>query len=165
LRKDAQPALTMAIPVKAGCFYLEDLVPSDVFVGASLILRQGGRFLFRVRPIKEEQGRPLIELTGIGGALEAVDETYSLGVLREVRGEIGCAEGHGAGCQVKLVPCGRTLVVRARKQMEWAELQGSERPAALVYRHHRTPPRQPWHGGTEGRGCLIVYLADLEGPP
>ncbi len=145
--------------------HLEDLIPSDSFVGTSLILRQEGRFLYGIRPIRELDKRPLIELTGIGGGIEEEDETYALGVLREAREEIGCGEGSGEGCRVKLVPCGRTLVVRGQKQLEWAELQGSQRPAAVVYRHYRTPPHQPWHASNEGQGCLIVFLADLKGQP
>ena len=70
-----------------------------------------------------------------------------------------------ACCRVRLIPCGRTLVVRGRDQLSWVALQGPERPAALVFRHHRTPPHEPWHAHNQGRAWLIVYLADLEGRP
>ena len=165
MRKDVQPGWPMAIPEMAGPRQLEDLIPIDSFVGTSLILRQDGRLLYGMRPIREVQKRPLIELTGIGGGIEEVDETYASGVLREAREEIGCGEGAGAGCRVKLLPCDRTLVVRGQEQMEWAKLQGPQRPAAVVYRHYRTPPHRPWHASNRGQGCLIVFLADLEGQP
>jgi hypothetical protein len=44
-------------------------------------------------------------------------------------------------------------------------LRGPEKPAALVFRHHRTPAHQPWHARNQGQAWLIVYLADLEGQP
>lgn len=48
---------------------LTDIVPNDMFVGTSLILRQGERFLYGIRPPKREGSAQIIELTGIGGAL------------------------------------------------------------------------------------------------
>lgn len=136
---------------------LEDLIPSGAFVGTSLILRQGARFLFGMRPIKQAQDRCVIELTGIGGGIEVEDMTYAAGVRREAQEEIGC--------DVRLIPCARTVVVCGQDQVRWVELQGPERPAALVYRHHRTPPHQPWHEHNQGEGYLIVYLGRLLGSP
>lgn len=136
---------------------LEDLIPEGVFVGTSLILKEGERFLFGIRPAKVEGDRPILELTGIGGRLEQEDESYAAGVRREAQEEIGC--------DVVLVPCARTLVVSSQHQMEWVELQGPEQPAALVLRRHRTPPHQPWHAGNADLGYLVVYLATLAGSP
>ena len=46
--------------------HLSDIVPEDMFVGTSLILRRGDRFLYGPRPLQEEGARQVIELTGIG---------------------------------------------------------------------------------------------------
>lgn len=163
MKNVVQPVVPEEIPDLAGRSRLEDLTPADSFVGTSLILRQGGRFLYGMRPIREGARQPLIELTGIGGGIEPEDETYTLGVLREAEEEIGC--GDEAACRVHLIPCVRTLVVRSQEEMAWAELRGPERPAALVFRRYRTPPHRPWDARNEGKGCLIVYLADLQGQP
>jgi hypothetical protein len=136
---------------------LEDIIPDDLFVGTSLILRQAGRFLYGMRPIKSENGRPVIELTGIGGGMEQVDDTYTAGAIREAHEEIGC--------DVQLIPLPETLIIRSRDHIERIELAGPEQPAALVFRNYRTPPHQPWHPHNSGKGCLIVYLARLMGVP
>jgi hypothetical protein len=44
-------------------------------------------------------------------------------------------------------------------------LQGEERPAAVVFRRFLTPPHQPWHEDSQGEGCLVVFLAELDGQP
>jgi hypothetical protein len=160
-----QPDVPLALPVREGRPRLDDLIPAGVFVGTSLLLRQQDRFLYGMRPVREGDPAPIIELTGIGGAIEPLDESYTLGVMREAREEIGCGAGKEAACRVLLRPCGRTLVVLGQDDLSWARLQGAERPAALVFRHHRTPPHQPWHPSRKGSGWLIVYLADLEGQP
>jgi 8-oxo-dGTP pyrophosphatase MutT (NUDIX family) len=165
LTNAVQPAVPIAIPVQAGRPCLEELIPEGPFVGTSLILRQHGRFLYGMRPVRGAETPPVIELTGIGGGIEPTDKTFTLGVLREAEEEIGCGDGKGAGCRVNLIPCGRTLVVHGRHQLSWVTLRGPERPAALVFRHHRTPPRAPWHAQNQGQAWLIVYLADLEGRP
>lgn len=136
---------------------LDQLIPSGMFVGTSLILRGAGCFLYGMRPIRCEGDRPIIELTGIGGGLEPEDETYTTGLLREVQEEIAC--------DVRLIPCLETLVVRGPERVERVRLGGRERPAALVFRRHRTPPHQPWHEDHAGEGCLIVYLGELAGSP
>jgi hypothetical protein len=121
---------------------LDEIIPDGIFVGTSLILPRGGRFLYGMRPLKGEGGRPVIELTGIGGGVEAFDESYSAGALREACEEIGC--------DVRLIPCPETLIVRSRDRIERVRLGGRERPAAVVYRKHRTPPHRPWHERNAG---------------
>jgi 8-oxo-dGTP pyrophosphatase MutT (NUDIX family) len=143
--------------------HLSDIVPDDVrnpvspFVGTSLILRQGGRLLYGLRPPRAEDSRQIIELTGIGGGLEDEDETLAAGVLREAQEEIGCG--------VKLLPCPETIIVRSQDNVERVRLQGEERPAAVVFRYYRTPPHQPWHEDNQGEACLVVFLAELDGQP
>ena len=136
---------------------LSDLVPKGMFVGTSLILRQGGRFLHGARPPRAEGPRQVIELTGIGGGVEDEDESLTAGVLREAQEEIGCS--------VRLLPCRETVVVRGQDCVEQVALQGEERPAAVVFRRYRTPPHQPWHEDNQGEACLVVFLAELDGQP
>ena len=145
-------------------FTLNDLIPEGMFVGTSLILRDGERFLYGMRPARLEAGRLVIELTGIGGSLEETDASYTAGVLREVEEEIGCAVG--------LIPCAQTLVVRSQDVIERVALEGAERPAAVVFRYHRTPPHQPWTQAGQSAlteadraGCLLVFLGELQGAP
>lgn len=136
---------------------LSDIADDDVFVGTSLILRKGGRFLYGLRPWSHQSEEPVIELTGIGGGLEAEDSTLWAGALREAQEEIGCP--------VRLVPCQETLVVRGRNDVERVQIAGQERPPAVVFRHFRTPPHQPWHERHQDQSCLIVFLAELLGEP
>jgi len=100
---------------------LSSLLPEGMFTGTSLILRQGKRFLLGARPSKREGSLDVIELTGIGGGLEAKDPSVTAGLLREVREEIGCPvrlpfapEGEDPTGW----PCAETLVVRGWKQVE-----------------------------------------------
>ena len=136
---------------------LSDIVPDDMFLGTSLILRQGGRLLYGVRPPRAEGSRQIIELTGIGGGVEDEDESLVAGVLREAQEEIGCG--------VRLLPCPETIIVRSQHDVERVTLQGKERPVAVVFRRYRTPPHQPWHQDNQGEACLVVYLAELDGQP
>lgn len=136
---------------------LSDLVPRDIFVGTSLILRQNGRLLYGCRPPFQEDSRQIVELTGIGGGMEDEDESLTAGVLREAHEEIDAG--------VRLLRCRETIVVYAPDRVERLALQGEERPAAVVFRHYHTPPRQPWHGDGRDEGCLVVFLAELESQP
>jgi len=136
---------------------LDDLIPAGTFVGTSLILRQGGRFLCGVRAPQTEGTRTILELTGIGGGVEPEDECVTAGVLREVREEIAC--------EVLVLESPETLVVRGPGLVERVTLRGRERPAAVVFRHWPTPPHQPWEAGSKVGGCLVVFLADLQGTP
>jgi 8-oxo-dGTP pyrophosphatase MutT (NUDIX family) len=133
------------------------LLPDGGFLGTSLILRRRGLLLYGIRPPKQEAGRDVLEVTGIGGAMEAEDKSLTSGVQREAREEIGSS--------VQLVPCRETVVVRSGGTVERVVLQGEERPAAVVFRHHRTPPHHPWHQSHEGQGILVVFLAELKRPP
>ena len=137
--------------------HLSDIVPDDMFVGTSLILPQGGRFLYGMRPPRAEGSRQIIELTGIGGGVEDEDESLIASVLREAQEEIGCG--------VRSLPCSETIIVRSRDNVERVTVQGSERPAAVVFRYYRTPPHQPWHEDNQGEACLVVFLAELDGQP
>ena len=117
------------------------LIPPDVFVGVGMILPCEGRFLLGIRPPKMDHSLPLLELTAIGGAMEASDESLTAGALRESQEETGCA--------VRFASCCETLVVHDGKNMEWVRVLGSERPAVVVFRHYRTPPHdlaQPTQG-------------------
>jgi len=136
---------------------LDDLIPAGTFVGTSLILRKGGRFLYGVRAPQTEGTRTILELTGIGGGVEPEDECVTAGVLREVQEEIACA--------VLVLESADTLLVRGPGLVERVTLRGRERPAAVVFRHWPTPPHQPWEARSEVGGCLVVFLADLQGTP
>lgn len=136
---------------------LLQLVPEGMFAGTSLILRQSGRFLYGVRPPRVEGLRQVIELTGIGGGLEDEDKSLTACVLREAREEMGC--------NVRLLPCRETVVVRGQNRVQRVELQGEELPVAVVFRRFRTPPHQPWHEDNQGEACLVVFLAELDGQP
>lgn len=136
---------------------LVDIVPKDMFVGTSLILKQKGRFLYGLRPAKEEKTRKVIELTGIGGGIEDSDKSYSAGALREAQEEMGCG--------VEVIPCSKTLIVRGQGKVERVRIEGEERPAAVVFRRYRTPPHQPWHEDNQGQACLIVFAAEVKGQP
>ncbi len=136
---------------------LRELVPGGIFVGTSLILRQGDRFLYGIRPAREEGGRPILELTGIGGGLEGRDRSLSDGAIREAQEEIGCP--------VRLLVCSDTLLVRSQTELERVALDGTERPAAVVFRNYRTPPHQPWHEDSAGKACIVVFAAEIDGRP
>lgn len=133
------------------------LIPPAVFVGVGTFLPCDGRFLLGIRPPKQDRSLSILELTAIGGGLEASDKTLSAGVLRESREEIGCA--------VRFVSCSETLVIHDGTHMEWVRVLSTERPAAVVFRNHRTPPREPWHREHQGRSCLVLFVAELGGRP
>lgn len=120
-------------------------------------LRRGGQLLYGVRPARAEGARMVLELTGIGGAMEEEDGSLTAGALREAREEMDCT--------VRLLPCDETVVVRGPNRVERLSLHGEERPAAVVFRHHRTLPHQPWHPDHQGEACIVVFLAELSGHP
>jgi len=145
------PAPTVSVPD------VYALIPPDVFVGVGMILPFEGHFLLGVRPPKLDHSLPVLELTAIGGAMEASDASLSAGALRESQEEIGCT--------VRFAPCCETLVVHDETHMEWVRILGPERPAVVVFRHYRTPPHKPWHTQHKGRSCLILFLAGLDSQP
>lgn len=136
---------------------LSAIVPEDIFIGTSLILRHGDRFLYGVRPVKQENHHAVLELTGIGGGLEKTDRNYTEGVLREVQEEISC--------QVNLIAAEETIVVRGPEEIDWVQIVGDEKPIAVVFRYHQTPPHQPWHPDNQGKACLIIFMSELDGVP
>lgn len=69
--------------------HLTEIVPEDLFVGTSLLIRQGDRFLFGIRPAKRDGDDFVLELTGISDALEDADVSFTAGVQREAKEEIG----------------------------------------------------------------------------
>lgn len=136
---------------------LADLIPPDTFLGTSLILGGDDRFLYGMRPPVEVRGRSIVELTGIGGKIEPGDLTYTAGVLREAQEEIGC--------DVSIIDCQETLVVRGSDRIEPVVLVGGNRPAAVVTRRYGTPPHQPWDERGTGEVCVIVFAGALAGQP
>ena len=121
---------------------LEDLIPDGAFVGTSLILRRGDHFLYGMRPARQEEDRLVIELTGIGGAVEQEDPTFTAAVRREAQEE--------TGCDVYLLHCPDTLVVHGPDQLQQVRLAGPERPAAVVF---RMKPRR------ESSSCLGMGIS------
>ncbi len=141
---------------------LADWLPDDSFIGSSLIVRESqdqeiNRFLYGIRPVRQESGRQVLELTGIGGKIEAQDASIGAGVIREAQEEIACA--------VRLLPSPQTLLVKGRKDIQLIEVAGPEKPLVIIYRHHRTPPHRPWHHTNQGAGWLVIFLAELQGRP
>ena len=141
---------------------LEDLLPADMFIGTSLVLREGksagsNRFLYGIRPAKEEGKRVIHELTGIGGRLEAEDSSAGAGVIREAQEEIACA--------VSLIPSSMTLLINGYNKVDLIRVAGPERPLAIIYRHHSTPPHSPWHPYNNGLACQVLFLGKLKGRP
>lgn len=134
-----------------------DLLPPNIFLGVSLIIPQDGRFLFGIRPPKFINNQEILEITGIGGRLELSDHSLTDCAQREASEEIAA--------QIKILPMPRTLVVRGDHSIEEVELQGDERPAAIVFRGHRTPPHSPWDADRVDSGCIAVFLAELAGRP
>lgn len=137
--------------------HLDDLIPTGTFVGASLILPAGGRLLYGCRLPQFEGSRQVVELTGIGGRLEPSDDSLIASVSREAQEELGC--------QVEVLPSTETVVVRGPGRVERVELDGDERPAAVVFRRFRTPPHAPWHADHRGEAHLVVFRGELRGQP
>jgi 8-oxo-dGTP pyrophosphatase MutT (NUDIX family) len=146
---------------------LDDLIPADSFVGVSLILPRGGRFLYGIRPPRPDRSgqaarskasqMPVLEITGIGGGLEPQDADYVAGARREAQEEVGC--------DVQIVDCAQTLHIQGPDAVTCGPLEGENRPVAVVFRHHRAPPHQPWHPHRAGDGYLIVCLAVMACAP
>lgn len=136
---------------------LADLIPPGMFVGTSLILPRAGRFLFGLRRPRQEGDRHVLELTGIGGRMEPDDASPGAGARREAREE--------TGCDVRLMPCSTTMVVRGPGQTERVALAGDERPAALVFRRRGTRPHEPWDPEGGETFCVPVFAGECLGQP
>jgi len=132
-------------------------MPVGIFIGVSLILPVSGRFLFGIRPPKHFGNQTILELTGIGGGIEPTDASLSYAAQRETTEEI-C-------CQVHLNSSLSTLIVHSQEKFETVEIEGTERPAAIVYRNYRTPPHQPWYPEHSGSSCLVIFWGTLIGQP
>ncbi len=133
------------------------LVPEGYFIGTSLILPDRERFLFGIRQPKWVGKRAILEITGIGGGLEAWDKSILDGVQREAMEEIGS--------RVRLVSSKETLIVQSREEHEWVRPAGELKPAAVVFRGYRTPAHHPWHTSRRGDAALLVFRASLIEPP
>jgi 8-oxo-dGTP pyrophosphatase MutT (NUDIX family) len=148
----------------AGGLSLTQLLPDETFLGTSLILRKAGRsprdgasLLYGIRAPRIADGRQVLEVTGIGGALEDSDASLAAGVVREALEE--------TGCDVRLLRCRETLVVRSERDVTRVELSGRERPAAVVFRHYGTRPREPWSDEHRGTLCVVVFAGELRTEP
>lgn len=130
-----------------------DLLPTQTFIGVSLVIPQEGSFLFGIRPPKWIANQEILEITGIGGRLEKEDDSLTACAQREAYEEIAAP--------IRIIPAPRTLVVRGSHLIEEFTLQGPERPLALVFRGYRTPPHQPWHPQKLDSGCIVVFLAEV----
>ena len=80
-----------------------------------------------------------------------------MGAVREAREEIDC--------EVRLLECDKTLVVRGTDDVQMVELSSPEKPAALVFRNHHTPIRQAWSLENSGGVCILVFAAEIIGVP
>jgi len=142
---------------------LSELIPADAFVGAGVILRHRGRFLFGIRPLRWDGERATAEITAIGGRIEASDASLSDGVEREACEEIGC--------DVHLEPCERTLLARGPGELSYAAIGGAEQPAAIVFRYYKAPAHQPWNAPRLGQpnyrppSRIMLFLGELTGEP
>ena len=147
----------MPSPTETVTTLLATLAPLGVFVGVSLIIPGPAGFLLGGRPLRVTPAGLVVELTGIGGGLLPTDNSLTAAARREADEEIGC--------DVRLLECADTVLVRGPGQVETLTLAGSEKPAAIVFRGHRTPPHEPWQRPHQGETCLVVFLAELFEPP
>ena len=136
---------------------VSDLLAPKAFLGVGLILRQPGGFLFGIRPPKQHSSQIILEITGIGGKMEAGDASLAHCARREAYEEISAA--------IRILPCPHALVVRSLDQVQEVTFEGIDRPAALVFRGHRTPPHQPFISVQPDDGCVVVFLAELIDSP
>lgn len=133
------------------------LVSSAVFCGAGSLVSRAGRFLCGIRPLRQEQDQLIAQVTAIGGGLEAYDDSFMAGALRESLEEMNCP--------ICFQPCAETLIVHGPAQVQRKRLADPIGPAAVVFRHWHTPARRPWHVPHDGWQCLVLYQAALAGTP
>ena len=136
---------------------LSPIVALAVFLGAGVLLAGSGRLLCGIRPLRPEGDHQIAQVTAIGGGVQAGDPSFMAGALRESLEEMSCP--------VTFQACAETLIVSGPGQVRWQRLADPIGPAAVVFRHWHTPPRQPWHVPHDGWQCLVLYRADLAGTP
>ncbi len=134
-----------------------DMLEPDDFIGAGVLLAEDGRFLCGIRPLRWEDGWPIVQLTAIGGGMEPYDCSLVAGVQRECLEEMRCA--------IRVHPCAETLVVLGPAQVERRRLADPIGPASVIFRHWHTPPGDPWRVPHDGRQCLILFAGSLVGTP
>ncbi|MEW5986627.1 MAG: NUDIX domain-containing protein [Chloroflexota bacterium] len=100
---------------------LSSLVPAGHFLGVSLILPRDGRFLYGLRPARLEGERQVVQITGIGGGVEADDVSFAAAAQREALEEIGCS--------VRIGDCPETVVVRGRHDVQTVKAAAVPPPA------------------------------------
>jgi 8-oxo-dGTP pyrophosphatase MutT (NUDIX family) len=131
---------------------LTDLTHAGMPRAASVLLADGERFLFGVRPPVLERDRYLLRLTGIGGWGER-DETFAETAAREALEE--------TGSDLHLLDLAQTLVVHAPDDMESVSFPGEVAPAALVYRRFGTEVFDPWSETYSSIAPVAVYVGVL----
>lgn len=141
---------------------LAELIPDDMFIGTSLLLREESesgsyRFLYGMRSVKEENNQLIYELTGIGGKLEKSDDSPGAGAIREAQEEMACA--------VQLVTSSKTLLIQGYNDVRLIEVAGPEKPLAIIFRHHQSPAHSPWHQFNKGKLCLVLFEGKIQGQP
>lgn len=134
----------------------ETITEPGVERGASLLIAEDGRFLVAARPPISVNSRVLINLTGIGGWLEA-DETFAEAVQREAIEE--------TGSRVKLLDLSETLLVRSPEDIEEVCIVGEAGPAAIVYCRLGAPPFDPWSDEYAGVVAVTVFTGTLTERP
>jgi hypothetical protein len=137
-----------------GGLRLQDLIPPGAFVGTSLVLRRDDRFLFGMRPLKKTTGRPVIELTGIGGAIEVEDVTFAAGALREALG----SPKPTMELPWLLWLCPEQILATAREDILLADLLRAG--ADLVTGSEEPPPAETWTRLTDSQEGLGLALGD-----
>lgn len=128
----------------------------DVGRGASLLIVESGRFLVAARPPFATDSRVLINLTGIGGWVEA-GETFSEAMHREA-----CEE---TGVDIDIIDLRETLIVRGPDAIEEVCIVGEPGPAAIVYCRIGTPAFDPWASDFASMVAVTVYAGRLRERP
>ncbi len=124
--------------------------------GASLLVVDEGRFLVAARPPIPAPSCTLINLTGVGGWVEA-GESFSEAALRETVEE--------TGAPVTLINLKDTLIVHGPDTIEDVCIVGEIGPAAIVYCRLGTPPFDPWSDDYDAVVPVTVYAGALVGRP
>lgn len=124
--------------------------------GASLLIAEEGRFLVAARPPVVTDSRILVNLTGVGGWVEA-GEFFPAAVQRESLEE--------TGSPIQLIDLHETLVVRGVDDIERLCIIGEAAPAAIVYCRLGTPAFDPWSNDYDSVVAVTVYTGVLTSRP